>query len=179
MQFEYQLTRSKRKTFSISISRDLKVLIKAPLKASVKDIEAMIAAHSDWIEKHIVLRKELEEKEQSNVLTPVEIERLKQNAKAILPQKVEHFSKIMGVTPACVKITSATTRWGSCSGRNSLCFSYRLMLLPEGAIDYIVVHELAHIRVKNHSKKFYKEIETYMPDYKDRIMAIKQFNKQR
>ena len=86
---------------------------------------------------------------------------------------MQHYSKIIGVTPIDIKITSATTRWGSCSGKNSLCFPFRISLLPTELIDYIVVHELIHIRVKNHSKRFYREVEKYMPDYKDRISGIK------
>ncbi|OMH40640.1 M48 family metallopeptidase [Desulfurobacterium indicum] len=55
-----------------------------------------------------------------------------------------------------VKITRAEKRWGSCSGSNSLCFSYRVLMLPEEILDYIVVHEIAHIKEKNHSKRFWK-----------------------
>ena len=98
---------------------------------------------------------------------------LKLKAKEIIPQKVEHFAKIMNLKPTSVKITSAQKRFGSCSGKNSLCFSYILMQYPEKAIDYVVVHELAHIVHKNHSKDFYKLIATYLPDYKERIKLLK------
>ena len=60
------------------------------------------------------------------------------------------------------------------SGKNSLNFSYRLMMYPKEAIDYVVVHELAHIKHHNHSADFYKLIEQYMPDYKKRIAILKQ-----
>ncbi|MEG1614194.1 MAG: M48 family metallopeptidase, partial [Oscillospiraceae bacterium] len=75
--------------------------------------------------------------------------------------------------PTAVKITSAEKRFGSCSGKNSLCFSYRLMQYPQDAIDYVIVHELAHIKHKNHSKNFYELIEQYMPDYKERNAILK------
>ena len=75
---------------------------------------------------------------------------------------------MMGVTPAGVKITSARTRFGSCSGKNSLCFSWRLMLYPPQAIDYVVVHEMAHIRHHNHSKDFWAFVASVMPDYRER-----------
>ncbi|MEG1869673.1 MAG: M48 family metallopeptidase, partial [Oscillospiraceae bacterium] len=76
-----------------------------------------------------------------------------------------------------IKITSANGRWGSCSWKNSLCFPYKIMLLPEELIDYIVVHELAHIREKNHSKNFYAEVEKYMPNYKQCIKQLKLIQK--
>lgn len=79
----------------------------------------------------------------------------------------------MGVSPTGIKITSAKKRFGSCSGKNSLCFSFMLMQYPEEAVDYVVVHELAHIRHHNHSRDFYRFIEKYMPDYKEREKLLK------
>ena len=79
----------------------------------------------------------------------------------------------MGVNPTSVKITSAQTRYGSCSAKNGICYSWRVMLLPEDLIDYIVVHELAHIREHNHSPAFYRVIERELPDYKKRVAKLK------
>ena len=85
-----------------------------------------------------------------------------------------HYAAIMGVVPTGIKITSAKTRFGSCSSKNSLCFSLYLMAYPDRAIDYVVVHELAHIRQKNHSPAFYAEVAKVMPDYKERVKLLKQ-----
>lgn len=90
-----------------------------------------------------------------------------------LPRRVEYYSDKMGLYPTSVKITSAATRFGSCSGKNSICFSYRLMLYPPEAVDYVVVHELAHIKEKNHSARFYALVERYMPDYREREKLLK------
>ena len=84
----------------------------------------------------------------------------------------------MQAEPEGIKITSAKTRWGSCIAKNSLCFSWRLMLLPDDIIDYIVVHELAHIRVKNHQKQFYDEVRRYMPDYRERELRLKKIQRE-
>ena len=80
----------------------------------------------------------------------------------------------MGLVPAGIKITSARTRFGSCSGKNSICFSWRLMLYPPEAIDYVIVHELAHIRHHDHSPAFYALIEQYLPDWKVRMKLLKE-----
>ena len=80
----------------------------------------------------------------------------------------------MGLIPTAVKISSATKKFGSCSGKNSLNFSYRLMMYPPEAIDYVVVHELAHIKHHDHSKDFYKLIEQFMPDFRQREVLLKQ-----
>ncbi|MBR5506725.1 MAG: M48 family metallopeptidase [Clostridia bacterium] len=91
----------------------------------------------------------------------------------MIPPKVEYYSRIMGVKPSSVKITSAHSRFGSCSGKNAICFSYILMCYPEEAIDYVVVHELAHIKHHNHSRSFYNFIGKFMPDYKQREKLLK------
>ena len=83
------------------------------------------------------------------------------------------YAAIMGVTPTGITVTGAKTRFGSCSYQNRLCFSWRLMAYPDEAIDYVVVHELAHIRHKNHSPAFYSFIEQVLPDYKSRIKMLK------
>ena len=72
-----------------------------------------------------------------------------------------------------VKITTAQKRYGSCSGKNSLCFSCFLMRQPEAAIDLVVVHELCHIREKNHGPAFYALLARYLPDYKERKKLLK------
>ena len=94
-------------------------------------------------------------------------------AKAILPGKIQQYARRMGVCPTGLTVTSAKTRFGSCSGKDRLSFSWRLMAYPEAAIDYVVVHELAHIRYKDHSRAFYRFIESVMPDYRDRIRLLK------
>ncbi len=86
---------------------------------------------------------------------------------------VRHWAQEMGVTPTGLKITSARTRFGSCSGKNSLCFSLYLMEYPPEAIEAVVVHELAHIRHKNHGSDFYTLVRQYLPDYDARIKLLK------
>lgn len=166
---DYELVRSKRKTLSLSVSKELKVVVRSPLRTSARDIEEFIYKHTSWIEKQIDRIKQRKD----ICLSDEEILQLKQKAKMVLPLKVQHFSEIMGVSPISVKITSATTRWGSCSGKNGICFSYKIMLLPDELIDYIVVHELAHIVEKNHSHKFYAVIERYLPNYRELVAQIK------
>jgi predicted metal-dependent hydrolase len=79
----------------------------------------------------------------------------------------------MGVRHSGVKITSARTRFGSCSAKNSICYSLYLMQYPPEAVDYVVVHELAHIRHKNHSPAFYAEVARWLPDYRRRQAMLR------
>ena len=94
-------------------------------------------------------------------------------AKKYIPERVRYWSNITGLVPSAVKITRAKTRYGSCSSSNSVCFSCYCMRLEQREIDYVIVHELAHIKEKNHGKKFYAIIEKYLPDYKQTVYEIK------
>ncbi|MCR4925247.1 MAG: M48 family metallopeptidase [Clostridiales bacterium] len=169
--YEYELKRSKRKTLSLEITRDCKVLVRAPLRLGRKYIDDFVAKHSSWIEEK--LEKAKRKSETTDNLSEEEIKELKARAKKLIPERVELYAEKMGVKPKSIKITSAKARFGSCSTDNALCFSYRLMLYPQEAIDYVVVHELAHITHHNHSREFYSLIEQYMPDYKERVKLLK------
>jgi len=88
-------------------------------------------------------------------------------AKDTLGERAAHFAGLMGVVPACIKINGAKARWGSCSGCNSINFSWRLVMADEDVVDYVVVHELAHIRELNHSPRFWAVVEGILPNYAD------------
>lgn len=92
----------------------------------------------------------------------------KEQAFSVFSERVRIFSAQYGFLPKQVKISSARTRWGSCSPDGTLNFTWRLVMAPLEVVDYVVVHELVHLRVKNHSSRFWKEVERIMPDYKER-----------
>ena len=92
----------------------------------------------------------------------------REQAKQILSERVQLFSRQYGFQYKKIGITSARTRWGSCSANGSLNFSWRLILAPMEAIDYVVVHELVHTVFHDHSGQFWKRVETIMPDYEER-----------
>ena len=168
---DYTLIRSRRRTMALEITRDGRILVRAPQRAPQSVIDRFVESHADWIAK--AMEKQRQRAESRPPLTETEIAALRQKAKEILPDRVAHYAAIMGVAPTGIRITSAKTRFGSCSAKNSLCFSLYLMAYPEAAIDYVVVHELAHIRQKNHSPAFYAEVAKVMPDYKERVKLLK------
>lgn len=92
----------------------------------------------------------------------------KKLAKYVLTNKTAEYAKLMNTSFISVRITSAKTRWGSCSGRNSINYAWRLIMADERAVDYVVVHELAHTIEHNHSKSFWEIVEKYVPDYEER-----------
>lgn len=168
---DYTLIRSSRRTMALEITRDGRLLVRAPQRAPQAVIDRFVASHADWIAAH--LEKQRQRAQAHPPLTEDELAALRQKARDILPGRVAHYAEWMGVTPTGIKITGAKTRFGSCSAKNSLCFSLYLMAYPDTAVDYVVVHELAHIRHKNHSPAFYAEVARVMPDYRERRKLLK------
>jgi len=100
----------------------------------------------------------------------------KKKAYDFINQRVEFFSRMLKLQHESVKITSAQSRWGSCSEDNNITFSFRLIMTPPDIIDYVIVHELMHIKEKNHSAAFWKLIEVVMPEYKIHRRWLKENN---
>ncbi len=90
-----------------------------------------------------------------------------QTASSFLPDRVSVYEEIMGCNSRSVRISRARSRWGSCSADNRIALSWRLMMAPPAIIDYVVVHELAHIREKNHSPRFWSLVGNICPDYRN------------
>lgn len=161
----YITKRSKRKTFSIEVTKNLEIIAKCPMRYPQRRIDEFVQKNEEWILKAVEKQKN---RKYTKQLTDDEKQEMKKLAKEKIPQRVMYYSELMNLTPTSIKITSEEKRFGSCSYKNGLCFSYRLMQYPIEEIDYVIVHELAHIKHKNHKKEFYNLIEKYMPDYKQR-----------
>ena len=169
---DYTLIRARRRTMSLQLDREGKAIVRAPYGVKKEYIDRFVAAHESWLER--ARAKQRARRLAHPEPTDEERRALIALAKEYLPMRVDYWSNIMDLTPTGLKITSARTRFGSCSGKNSICFSWRLMLYPSEAIDYVVVHELAHIRHHDHSPAFYALIEQYLPDWKTRMKLLKE-----
>ena len=207
------LIRTNRRSISISINNLGQVIIKAPRRVSMDEIqkvvdkkERWIALHKERIEKNNELNK--------NILTYKDIlfcgniyhiafdERIKKItlidnycliplkykdtyqrklilwykkiANEILTQRVQYFCDLMQLEPSAVKLTNARTCWGTCNSKGVVSLNWRLMMVPHNLIDYVVVHELAHLVQLNHSKLFWEVVHSVLPDYASRRKNLKQ-----
>jgi len=133
--------------------------VKAPLFMANRQIQDFIEKHKMWIETQ-------QSKRQTSKLDPKKKEHYKKLARESIPPRVADFADRYGFTYNSIKITSAMTRWGSCTSKKNLNFTYRLALAPDFVRDYVIVHELCHLRQMNHSRKFWAEVGRIMPDYK-------------
>lgn len=167
----YELVRSSRRTMSVEVDSSGSVLVRAPRLIPKWRIDAFVQERQDWIQR--AKQRQAQRREKLPDVREEDKPLYVKQAKAILPSKIDQYARRMGVRPTGLTVTSARTRFGSCSGKNRLSFSWRLMAYPEAAIDYVVVHELAHIRYKDHSQAFYRFIESVLPDYRDRIKLLK------
>lgn len=99
----------------------------------------------------------------------------KELAGIIMARKVAHFAPLCRVEPGKLNINSAATRWGSCSSKKTVSFSWKLIQCPEEAVDYVTVHELCHLKEMNHSPRFWAEVAAIMPDYALRRAKLNAF----
>lgn len=162
--------RSNRKTVAIQVNSDLSVTVRAPRSVSEKDIEEILKKKEAWISKHIEKIKETKERveaEPTEKLTREKVIALAEEALKVIPERVDYFAKVIGVTYGKITVRNQKTRWGSCSSKGNLNFNCLLMLAPPEVLDYVVVHELCHRKQMNHSKAFWLEVEKVLPDYKE------------
>lgn len=165
----YTVIRSRRRTLAIEIRKDGQVLVRVPYRVTDREIAELVAKKQGWIEKHLHRLPPPPAEP-----TEEELNALRTRAREVIVPRVAYYADVMGLTPATVKITSARRRFGSCSSRGGLCFSCRLAAYPIEAIDYVVVHELAHLKHRDHSPAFHALVARYLPDSRAKRELLKQ-----
>jgi predicted metal-dependent hydrolase len=113
---------------------------------------------------NIFINPELAEK--NKIIEDALADFYKKQAVKKLTSRVDHWSKIMNLYPTDIRFRKLKKRWGSCTFDNIVIFNYKMIKLPENYCDYIIIHELAHIKVKNHSRDFWDLMEKYIPESK-------------
>ena len=166
---EIEIIKSNRKTIAIEVRQDLRVIVRAPKRASNREIMKFVEQKQDWIAKHLAylqIRYEETRRAKEKQFTDDDIRKMKDEAKRVIPDRVKYYAGIMGVTFGKITIKNQKNRWGSCSSKGNLNFNCLLMMTPDKVRDYVVIHELCHLKQMNHSKMFWAEVEKVMPDYK-------------
>ena len=163
---EFEVIRSNRRTMGAEIKRG-KLIVRAPLLATNKEINRFIEQHKKWFETHLAKAEAREKaKEDCHKLTQNEIVGLANKAREVIPERVAYYAPLVGVTYGRITIRRQRSRWGSCSSKGNLNFNCLLMLTPPEVVDSVVVHELCHRKEMNHSKEFYAEVLRVFPDYR-------------
>lgn len=171
-----ELVRSSRKSLVIQIGEDATVVVRAPLRMPEDRIRSLIREKSSWILEHEKkMKKRMQErKNEQCTFSEEQLEKMREQARRVIPGRVAYFAPLVGVTYGRITIRDQKTRWGSCSGAGNLNFNFRLVMAPSEVLDYVVVHELCHRRQMNHSELFWDEVSRILPDYRQARKWLKQ-----
>ena len=174
-EYNVEVRRSKRKSAAIKITADMQIVVFVPLYVSDNEIEKMVISKSKWIDKHMLkVQSTIDERSKLEKITFEQVKELADQAVEYIPKRVKYYAEKENFVYNKITIKNLVSRWGSCSTKGNLNFNCLLMLTPDYVIDYIVVHELCHLREMNHSEKFWAEVEKIMPDYQRAELWLKQ-----
>lgn len=148
---------NRAKRIIISIKPEF-VRVTVPRRQTLKNAQKFVDTKINWIKKHSNNMKVLTEK--SKELPKIDREKAREN----LEKRLSELAKQHNFQYNRVSIRNQRTRWGSCSSKDNISLNMKLLHLPQQLIDYILLHELVHTRVKNHSKDFWNELETVVPN---------------
>lgn len=174
-EYNVDVRRSKRKRAAIKITADMQIVVYVPLYVSDNEIEKMVISKSKWIDEHMLkVQSTIDERSKLEKITFEQVKELADQAVEYIPKRVKYYAEKENFVYNKITIKNLVSRWGSCSTKGNLNFNCLLMLTPDYVIDYIVVHELCHLREMNHSEKFWAEVEKIMPDYQRAELWLKQ-----
>ena len=166
-----RLRRARR--LRLSVYHTGAVTVTAPFFAFPWDINNFIRAHTEWIIKKLAYFKANPARHIDPRGTKIQFKQFKHQALVLAHQRIQHFSSIYAsclggpqLNPNKITIRNQKTRWGSCSKSGNINFNYKIVLLPPHLRDYIIVHELCHLKEFNHSKKFWSLIQQTIPNPK-------------
>lgn len=211
-----KVIRTKRRTVALQVEADATLIVRSPMRASLRRLEGVVRANAAW-----VLKKQQEARQKYQSIVPREfadgeeflylgasyklrhietqkkplmfddqfriavsaleqaeelfIKWYKQAAHDHICSRVEKHAAAAGLDYNRIGITSAQKRWGSCSATGNLNFPWRLILAPPSVVEYVIVHELAHLEHNNHSPQFWSYVAAIMPEYKKERKWLKEF----
>lgn len=172
-EIEYTLRVSKRsRSVRVAVYCDGAVVVTKPFFVSQGTVERFISDKAEWVLSKIEYFSRLGIKVFFKN-TRAEYGELKNKARLIAMQKVVYWNQQYGFSYNRISIKNQKSRWGSCSKKGNLNFNYKIALLPEKLVDYIVIHELCHLGEFNHSKKFWNLVEKAAPDYQNSRNELK------
>ncbi len=163
----YKLKRSKRaRRMRLAVYCDGSVVVTSPLGVELSLIEKFIADKRRWLRDKINFFKSVDSKAIRSFSYKDYLEN-KDKALALVENRVKFYNKIYGFSHNKIFIKNQKTRWGSCSCKQNLNLNYKIVFLPEKHQDYIIVHEMCHLKEFNHSRKFWALVEKALPNYLD------------
>ena len=162
--------RAKHMRLSIRPFKGVRVAV--PKGQSFAAAEQFVHSKTEWIKKHLKIITSIEKQAAAfNEGQPIDDE----TAKNRLVHRLDELCKQNGFTYNKIFVKNQKTRWGSCSAKNNINLNVNLVRLPEELIDYVILHELVHTKIKNHSKLFWEELSRFVTDPKRLAKKLRQY----
>lgn len=164
--------RSKRaRRVTLRVNTDATLTATLPVFTPEHTLQNFIVQKSEWLLEKIHFYESYDDTSLAK-LTKRDYAKHKEEARKLITERVEHFANEHHYVYGRISIRNQKTCWGSCSGKNNLNFNYKLIFLTPELCDYVIVHELCHLKEMNHSKKFWKLVEDILPNYKTARTAL-------
>lgn len=157
------------KQMNLKVSRDGRVTVTIPKRTPYRVGEAFARSKRGWIQKQLTTHATAPRREATR--------NERRQARELVEKKLMQWGPQVTLDWNKIRIGSQRTRWGSCSTTGTLSFNWRLIELPEELVDYVIVHELCHVEYMNHSPDFWSLVGKHLPDYKQRRIALRTFDK--
>jgi len=165
-EIEYKIKISKRaRRLSLKIYLDNKIVVTLPKTSNEKIVEKFLKENSKWLIKKIDYFNDYKKKNKLIVIKKNSYLKQKENAFKLVNEIIEKYNENKEFKLKNIKIKDQKTIWGSCTSRNNININYKIIYLPIKMVEYIIVHELCHLKEMNHSKNFWKLVEIKLPDY--------------
>lgn len=163
-----------QKTLRLNVHRNGKIKVSCRVNTDQRQISRFLSENETWLEKQLSLVVPPTQRSPfvASLRDTFRSYYLKQ-AKSFLPERLTYWSEKMNLKFNRVSIRGQRTRWGSCSRSGAISLNWKLMIFPLGIIDYVLIHELAHLRYPNHSRAFWNLVTSYCPDYREHRKALK------
>ena len=161
-----QILRTRRRSLALHIQPDGRLVVRVPRFVGEAQVYRFVRQHGPWIEKtrsRILEKQKLAQEWRAQF--PESDTYYKTQALPLFIQRCEFYAAGMGVAYKRIGLSNAATRWGSCSPSGRLRLNWRLVLVPAEVLDYVVVHELAHLKELNHSKRFWALVKEAAPHF--------------
>lgn len=178
MDIQYKVIYTKRKSVAIVIKNNGEVHVRAPSSRFFdrKNIDKFILEKQDWIIKNINKVKQNKKESFIPKLSAKELIEKKKNARIFISNRVSEIAKKYNFRYSKFRLSSAKSRWGSCSSSGTISINWNLIFLSQDLLDYVIIHELCHTIHHNHSDKFWLEVSKILPNYKEKRSELKKFD---
>lgn len=171
---EYTLRKHRKaKRLKLAIYCDGNFVVTMPWRMSIISADQFIRLHADWVLEKLKAMKKIGRKSVFSRHSHSEYLKLKEYARDLVSRRLEKFNALYGFEYKGVAIRNQKTRWGSCSSKKNLNFNYKIVLLPPRHADYIIVHELCHLKEFNHGKRFWSLVAQTIPEYEKIIGELR------